>query len=54
MEKDNVYYFSATKLCWLAESLKESYINAGTWDDKAKPVPLACIKSMRFVHHPQG
>nr|CBA73042.1 phage tail assembly protein [Arsenophonus nasoniae] len=44
MKKDDVYYFSATKLCWLSESLKESYISAGTWDDEATKVSFNIYK----------
>ncbi|MFS1537522.1 MAG: tail fiber assembly protein [Candidatus Phlomobacter fragariae] len=49
MEKDNVYYFSATKLCWLAESLKESYI-----EDKAKPITFRVYQEYALCSPPGG
>jgi hypothetical protein len=54
MKEDNVYYFSATKLCWLSESLKDSYISAGTWDDEATKIPFNIYKEYALCAPPDG
>lgn len=54
MKEDNVHYFSATKLCWLSESLKDSYISAGTWDDEATKIPFNIYKEYALCTPPDG
>ncbi|WP_255420627.1 tail fiber assembly protein [Arsenophonus endosymbiont of Aleurodicus floccissimus] len=50
-----LYYFSRKNgLGWLAGSLKDSYIDAGSWDDSAKVIPYSVYSEFALNSPPPG
>ncbi|WP_238149054.1 hypothetical protein [Arsenophonus endosymbiont of Aleurodicus floccissimus] len=47
---EETYYFGQRELAWLTDSMKKDYIEAGSWDDKAKKSPTAFIVNLRLIH----
>ncbi|WP_334469087.1 tail fiber assembly protein [Arsenophonus sp. PmNCSU2021_1] len=47
-------YFSASELAWYAGSMKMDYINAGSWDYNAKPVPESVYREFALSEAPLG
>ncbi|WGL97342.1 tail fiber assembly protein [Arsenophonus sp. aPb] len=54
MKNNDIYYFSAKKLCWLSNSLKDDYVSAGFWDSTAKKVPFKVYQEYALCAPPEG
>ncbi|ATW33857.1 phage tail protein [Candidatus Williamhamiltonella defendens] len=51
---EETYYFGQRKLAWFAGSMKKDYIEAGSWDDKAKAVPYSVYREFALNPAPIG
>lgn len=51
---EETYYFGQRKLAWFAGSMKKDYIEAGSWDDKAKAVPYSVYREFALNPPPIG
>ncbi|WGM02971.1 tail fiber assembly protein [Arsenophonus nasoniae] len=51
---EETYYFGQRKLAWFAASMKKDYIEAGSWDDKAKAVPYSVYREFALSEAPLG
>jgi hypothetical protein len=54
VNEDEYYFSSNNQLRWLAGSLKESYLDAGSWDDTAKVVPYSVYREFALNSPPPG
>ncbi|WGL96499.1 tail fiber assembly protein [Arsenophonus nasoniae] len=54
MKNNDIYYFSAKKLCWLSNSLKDDYVSAGFWDSTAKKVSFNVYQEYALCAPPEG
>ncbi|QBY42556.1 tail fiber assembly protein (plasmid) [Arsenophonus nasoniae] len=51
---EETYYFGQRELAWFAASMKKDYIEAGSWDDKAKAVPYSVYREFALSEAPLG